>query len=568
MSKRKNREKSVFLRHIPCTNPECLSSDANSLYADGSTYCFSCEAVGKATDEEAENPQPTFGSHTAKGRMDGEEKARLLQGKLEAIPNRGLSADTCKLYGYEIGTDEGGKPCHIANYRDFTGRRVAQKIRYAGKDFHVRGDLKKAGLFGAHLWKATEKNRLAITEGELDAMSLSQALGNKWPVVSVPNGAQGALKAIMDNLDYVRSFQEVVLFFDMDEPGRAAAEAVARKLPPGKVRIAFLSVKDANEALVKGKVQELIHAYWNAPPWRPEGIVEGKVFTRESLKTTTALGYPIRIPILQDMLQGIRKREITLLTAGTGIGKSTLARELAYELHQRHGLKVANIYLEESKEKTAQGYIAIHNNVPLGRLRADPTILSDEQWDKTLADVIHERMWFYDHFGSLDSDHLLSKLEYLAVGCEVDFIILDHISIVISGNESSSEGERKDIDRFMTNLRSIVERTGVGVIAICHLKQPEGKPHEEGGRVTLSQLRGSGSLKQIPDTIIALERDQQDRHNKNLCLVRLLKNREHGELGEADTLEYATETGRLDVSDRPISGQAHNGFSAAEGLNI
>ena len=156
-------------------------------------------------------------------------------------------------------------------------------------------------------------------------------------------------------------------------------------------------------------------------------------------------------------------------------------------------------------------------------------------------------MYFYDHFGSLASERLLSKMRYMRSVLGVNFIVLDHISIVISGQESSTEGERRDIDRLMTNLRSLIEETGVGVLGIVHLKQPEGKAHEEGGRVTLSHLRGSGALKQLSDNVVALERDQQseDEDTANQSDIRVLKCRETGLVGLADTIEYNHDTGRL-----------------------
>jgi twinkle protein len=115
---------------------------------------------------------------------------------------------------------------------------------------------------------------------------------------------------------------------------------------------------------------------------------------------------------------------------------------------------------------------------------------------------------------------------------------------VISGQESSGEGERKDIDRLMTKLRQLAEKTGVGIIAIVHLRQPEGKPHEEGGRVTLSQLRGSGSLKQLSDNVVAIERNQQGS-DPNQSVIRVLKCREFGETGVTDVITYNPITGRL-----------------------
>jgi twinkle protein len=287
----------------------------------------------------------------------------------------------------------------------------------------------------------------------------------------------------------------------------------------------------------------LVQCFWEAKEWRPDGIISGAEFTVEKLKSSVVKGYSLPWPIATEKLGGIREAELTLLTAGSGIGKSTAAREIAYHLHQKEGLTIGNIFLEESTVKTAQAYVAIHNSVRLKQLRSDPEILTEAQWADTVENVLQKRMYFYDHFGSMDSDRLLSKMRYMRMVLGCHFVVLDHISIVISGQDSSSEGERKDIDRLMTKLRSLVEETGLGVIAIVHLRQPEGRPHEEGGRVTLSQLRGSGALKQLSDNVWALERDQQGE-NPNQSIFRILKDREDGAVGLADTLEY-TEQGRL-----------------------
>jgi twinkle protein len=407
---------------------------------------------------------------------------------------------------------------------------------------------------------------LVITEGEIDALSVSQAQGNKWPVVSIQNGADGAVKAIKKDYEYVVSFERIVLWFDNDEPGQKAAREVAELLPPGKAHIVKADLKDANEYLKAERNGDITNLIWRAEPYRPDGIISGTEIKLADIRQQMALGYSIPFPKLDAMLHGVRKRELTLLTAGSGIGKSTLAREIAYHLHQEHGLTIGNVFLEESKEKTAQGYVAIHNDIALGDLRADPTLLSDEDWERSIAEVVHTRQFFYDHFGSLDSDNLINRLRYMAVGCGVDFIVLDHISIVVSGQESSSDGERKDIDRLMTKLRSLIEATGVGIIAIVHLKQPEGRSHEEGGRVTLSHLRGSGSLKQLSDNVAALERDQQDEEHSDECLVRLLKNREFGEVGPCDTLKYARPTGRLQAYLGEETGKAPPPFAQDDDL--
>jgi twinkle protein len=523
-----------FLRHEPC--PACGSKDGLARYVAGDAHCFSCNANFRSADD----AQPI--------QQGGSKTTEFLKGEAVAIPERKLTQETCEKWGYWVGTDQKGSKVHIANYRNDVGVRVAQKIRGANKAFSVVGDGKKLPLYGQWLWPSGGKF-CTVTEGEIDALSMSQAMNNKWTVVSLPHGAQSAAKALGDQLEWLSQFEHIVLCFDMDKPGRAAVEEACKVLPQGRVKVMNLPRKDASDVLVKLGPEALVDAFWKARDWRPDGIIAGTEITVEKLTTAVAKGYDLPYPIANSMLMGIRKREITLLTAGTGIGKSTLAREWAYLLSQGHGCKIGNVFLEESNEKTAQAYIAVHNNVALKDLRYNPSILPDAVWASSLKDVVHGKMWFYDHFGSLGSDQLMLKLRYLATVIKVDFIVLDHISIVVSGVESS-QGERKDIDVLMTKLRSLVEETGVGVIAIVHLNQPEGKPHEEGGRITLRNLRGSGGLKQMSDTVFALERDQQGA-NPTMAQIRILKCRETGDVGVADWLKYDKQTGRLLVAPAP-----------------
>ncbi|OYY49050.1 MAG: hypothetical protein B7Y48_07635 [Methylophilales bacterium 28-44-11] len=466
----------------------------------------------------------------------------ILDGAVEALPKRGISQETCDKWGYKVGKHKNGKTVHIASHI-VDGQVVAQKLRFADKTFSVVGDKKQMGLYGKHLWRDGGL-RVVITEGEIDALTVSQVQNNKWAVVSLPNGAQAAKKSILADLEWLDKFQEVVLMFDNDEAGQAAIEECVSIFTPGKCKVARLPLKDANEMLMANRGQEIISAIWDAKVYRPDGIVAGTDITLESLKDNPVVGYEIPYATLNERIKGIRKAEVILFTAGTGIGKSTIVREIGAHFIKA-GLSLGNIFLEESYKKTAQGFIAIDLSVPLGVLRSNPESIPDAALSESLSRMVSNgNTYFYNHFGSLDSDVLISKMNYFATALNVDFILLDHISMVISGQESSKEGERKDIDILMTKLRSLVERTGVGVITIAHLSKASGTSHEEGGRVTLNDLRGSAALKQVPDTIVALERDQQSE-DPNRTTVRVLKCREFGELGVAGELLYVQETGRL-----------------------
>ena len=85
-------------------------------------------------------------------------------------------------------------------------------------------------------------------------------------------------------------------------------------------------------------------------------------------------------------------------------------------------------------------------------------------------------------FGSVDPDALLNDIRYLVKTNEVKWIILDHLSILLSGNETNDE---EMIDVVMTKLWSFVEETGIGLILISHLRRNQGdKGHEDGASVS------------------------------------------------------------------------------------
>jgi len=483
-----------------------------------------------------------------------------VQGHVRAMPHLGLKEETLQRAKYQVG-EFAGQPAHIMESRDENGRLTGQKFRTKDKEFYWLGEGKNPPLFLKWLWKSGGGKNLIITEGEKDALSYLQAFDLKYACTSLPNGTGSVEQVIKRDYEWITSFENICLSFDMDEPGQKALQQACEMLPLGKVKIIKLDRKDANDVLKEDGPGPLVKAFWNAEVYRPDGIVDGSEFTLERISSASAAGYPFPYPKLQEMTLGLRKGEITMLTAGSGIGKSTLARELAFDLHQTHGCKIGNVYLEENNTKTAQGYVALHAGIPLGRYRRDPLQVPEDVRRWALENILHKRMCFYDHFGSLENNRLLLKLHYMATVEKCDFIVLDHISIVTSGMESSSEGERKDIDIFMTRLRQLVEETGVGVIAIVHLKRTPGKNFNEGAQVSLNDFRGSASLEQLSDNAYALERNQQnkDAAKKRQTLIRVLKCREGDDTGEADTLQYNRDTGRNDLAS-PFTGDNESPF--------
>ena len=528
-----DHKESKFLYHEPC--PKCGSSDACGVFDDGHRYCYSCNTYFKPTTEDNEEPKMT----TTKTRS--KDIIPLCDLKLTPLNARKINQDTCDKFKYMTCSYK-GSPCQVANYYDDGGNIVGQKLRFPDKTFAVLGKISDR-LFGSQLWSSGKK--IIITEGEIDCLTVSQLQGNKWPVVSIPNGAQAAKKAIEANLEYLDKFDEVILMFDMDEPGRKACEDCAKVLPAGKAFIANLPLKDPNECLLIGKGSEVLQAIWNAKPYRPDGIIAGVDLYEKCVTDIDDLKDSIEYPwkALQNKTKGIRHGELYVFTSGSGMGKSTIIRELEYYFGIQKRELCGIIALEESTRKTGLELMSLFLN---RRLLLNPGSTTEQERSRAFNETLGTGKFFlYDHFGSLNSDNLLSKIRYMIVALGCKRIFLDHLSIVVSGMDNDEYGgERKAIDKLMTNLRSLVEETGATMFVVSHLKRPEKKGHEEGGQVSLSQLRGSGAIAQLADMVIGLERNQQG-DDPNVLTIRVLKNRFSGETGISGRLQYNNETGRL-----------------------
>lgn len=549
---------SIFLYHAPCEN--CGSSDGNSVYSDGHEYCFVCEHRVPASDERKEKL-------SSRRCIVGGGKPMTYNvwnfgesnGRYSALTARGISKETCQKAGYWIAKVD-GVMYQVADYRDQNGNIVSQKVRDKDKNFKTTGSHKSDALFGKHLWNGGKK--IVVTEGEIDMLTVMELQDCKYPVVSLGHGASAAKKTCAANYEYFDQFEQIILMFDMDEAGRKAVEEAAQVLPAGKVRVAVLPCKDANECHLNGHDREIMEQVWNAGPWIPDGVVSAlslRERIREHLSSEESVGLLFSgCSGINDKTLGARGGEVIMVTSGSGMGKSTFVRQQALQWGTAMGKKVGLAMLEESVEETAEDLIGLHNRV---RLRQSDSlkreIVENGKFDQWFDELFgNDTFHLYDSFAEAETDRLLAKLAYMRSGLGCDVIILDHISIVVSASGESDE--RKMIDNLMTKLKGFAKSTGVVLVIICHLKNPDkGKAHEEGRPVSITDLRGSGALRQLSDTIIALERNQQG-DMPNLVLVRILKCRFTGDTGIAGYMEYNKETGWLEPSSYTGEEESHS----------
>lgn len=479
------------------------------------------------------------------------------------LTDRGITAATAEAYGVLV-EHHPNKELPERHYYPVTngGEVVGYKVReVATKKFYGIGSLKTEEFFGQHLLSGSG-GKVFITEGECDAMAASQMLyeavaqsaRNKYgrpPVVSLPHGANAAKRYFVRWKYLLEGYKEIILLPDADEAGQLMVEAAVTVLDRSKLRVVDMpaGLKDPNDALLAGKQKQIqfIQAVLGGTQSRAaSGLVHGTEITLDQLKEPINEGiYIPQYPTLSDLLGGFRygkgSGEITIIVSGTGMGKTTMSKEIMYGLIENNHLKVGAIMLEEKYNRTAQSIIAIHNNIPVSALRIKPDLLSDADWEE--GKQLLNNIIFMNHFASIDSQELIGKLHYMAEeGCS--FIILDHISMVVSGIGNSGS-ERKDIDVLMTELAAFTTNTGVSIVGVVHLRRPSGdQGYNDGLKISLNALRGSAGLEQMAHNVIAIEGDQRQGRG-NLRDLYVLKNREKGVLGSAGTLVYDFDTGRL-----------------------
>ena len=525
--------------HLPC--PLCSSSDAVSVNADNSAYCFSCQQYIREYDMEL---QPTTSSNN-----EYEVKDYMKESNYAEIIDRNISEQTCKKFGVTVKMDNMGTITnHYYPYHDTQGAKIATKTRYTKlKEFSIQGNTRNSGLFGQHLFS---KNKYCIiTEGELDCLSAYQMMLKgtyHTPVVSIKNGISSAVKDIKTSLEWLENnFENVIINFDNDEQGREGAMKVAELFSPGKCKVMHLpeGFKDASDCLSKNKIQIYNKTFWDAKVFAPDGIINANILFDEVAKPITKSFVQYPFEGLNKITYGLRPAELVTFTAGSGLGKTQVMREVVHHIIKSTKDNIGLLMLEETPVITSKGLMSVEANQ---RLHLPDVHVSKEEMRTYFdATVGTGRVYMFDHFGSNSIDNIVSRVRFLAKGLDCKYVVIDHVSIIVS--DQSHGDERRALDEIMTRLRTLVQETGVSMIVVSHLRRPDGKGHEEGAATSLSQLRGSASIGQLSDMVIGLERDAQndDPDIRNTTRIRVLKNRFSGITGPCCDLKYDIDTGRL-----------------------
>ena len=506
------------------------------------------------------------------------------------MPERSLSAESLDDYGVRsIVSQQDGETVTDVCFPSYSksGSIVGYNILNvdgSSTKWTATGQVKISNkLFGQEVAEkiSRKRKRLYITEGQIDCISVYQALCDaslKWAksvvkpfVVSIPMGTANAVDSIINNIDFVSSFEEVVLVMDNDKAtdkekrsgtmkGEEAREALASALL-GEVKVLTATpsqgMKDPSDYLQSGKEEDLVKLLsFNLQEYSPVKVLDLEEVTTDSLRSKKKRGVDLEVfPILNSLIDSFRTGEITLLIAPVSAGKTTATENIMTEFMKK-GYKCGGAFLEETKEDTLLRFIAYDLGVNNKDLRNDPEMVSAAEFDKSLRVVKDEwKPSLVAHFGSMPINELLGIVRYMVLVEKVKFFFLDHLSIVLSGNKS--DDKVGDIDAVMTELGAFASSHDVHIVVVSHIKRGGFKPPSKEQlqseepyflEVDMEAGRGSSALEGIAFNIIMIEKEVipgvRKRGRSRLVVG---KSRWGRDTGVADVFSIDRKTGRIQL---------------------
>ena len=250
------------------------------------------------------------------------------------------------------------------------------------------------------------------------------------------------------------------------------------------------------------------------------------------------LGVPTGIRDLDEILGGFQRSDLIILAARPGMGKTSIALNMALhaalDLHKH----VAFFSLEMSAEQLAQRLLSLKTNINSHKLRLGQ--ITESEWKLLVetASVLAETAFYVDDTPSASVMEVRSKARRLHAEIGLDMVVIDYLQLMQS--DRRVENRVQEISYISRALKALARELNVPVLALSQLSR--NVEHRQKKRPMLSDLRESGSLEQDADVVIFLypnEEDQQEEgvvppvpqdNQQQLITVDVAKHR-HGPVG-------------------------------------
>ena len=520
--------------HQACPFEDCGSSDAFNWNDDGYGFCHSC---GESYPNK--HKLPVF--DWAKQSYPLKRRENIMMKEVKGVTYddiRGIDPEICKLYGIQIQTDADGKPVRYAY-------KYPHTVKYRAFDDKSKTWIKDKGVGMNHLFgpefNSNSSNKLYVTEGEFDAASLYQILGQKFFVKSLPSASIGE-KFIKQNYQYLNSFKEIIYAGELDDAGRRSAEKLYESFPTKLYYVPMSKYKDANEFLMAGDGEELKWTALKPQRYSPDNFFCSDEEVAQAIRTENPYDYtPTGHTGLDDKIRGIVKGGLTFLKAPRGTGKTEVIRYFETGLLKNPDTRIALLHMEEMRSTTYRAMATYHLGVNV-RTKDDAQengVSEDDVVKAALEATQGERTIVFE---MRSHDDPLKLLEYTRLASTVygaEYIFVDHVQRLAYLSQTGVDGATSVLTSLGARMAQLSKELNIGVVFISQVN--------DDGRT-----KYASSLEEEAIICIKIERDveNEDTTVQNTTDFIVDKNRPFARLGRAGSVYYDPETTLLTEDTR------------------
>ena len=520
--------------HQACPFEDCGSSDAFNWNDDGYGFCHSC---GESYPNK--HRLPVF--DWAKQSYPLKRRENVMMKEVKSVTYddiRGIDPEVCKLYGIQIQTDADGNPVRYAY-------KYPHTVKYRAFDDKSKTWIKDKGVGMNHLFgpefNSNSSNKLYVTEGECDAASLYQILGQKFFVKSLPSASIGD-KFIKQNYNYLNSFKEIIYAGELDDAGRRSAERLYESFPSKLYYVPMSKYKDANEFLMAGDGEELKWTALKPQRYSPDNFFCSDEEVAQAIRTENPYDYtPTGHTGLDDKIRGIVKGGLTFLKAPRGTGKTEVIRYFETGLLKNPDTRIALLHMEEMRSTTYRAMATYHLGVNVRtKDDAQENNVSEEDVIKAALEATQGERTIV--FEMRSHDDPLKLLEYTRLASTVygaEYIFVDHVQRLAYLSQTGVDGATSVLTSLGARMAQLSKELNIGVVFISQVN--------DDGRT-----KYASSLEEEAIICIKIERDveNEDVTVQNTTDFIVDKNRPFARLGKAGSVYYDPETTLLTEDTR------------------
>ena len=237
-------------------------------------------------------------------------------------------------------------------------------------------------------------------------------------------------------------------------------------------------------------------------------------------------GLSTGLPDLDDLILGLNKSELVIIAARPGMGKTSIALNIALNVAMTQHKKVAIFSLEMSREQLVTRLLSRAALVPSQNLFTGR--LTEQQWRDVAAaaNTLSACDILIDDNSTLTVADMNAQCRTIR---DLDLVVIDYLQLMSSAGGSrgfSNESRTQAVSDISRMMKVMAKQLGVPVICLSQLNRAAEARQDK--RPLLSDLRESGSIEQDADVVIGLYREgynNRECENPNLAEAIVLKNR-------------------------------------------